>query len=116
MIITLGHSGCAGIKNLVDTPKDSGAKGSFIRPWMGIVEDALERTKEMHKQNPEKCKYSMCEQEAIITSMKNLSTFPWIKERVEQQKLKLHGWYFSVVDGSLSVCSQEASSFEKVKV
>ena len=37
----------------------------------------------------------------IIVSLENLKTFPWIKTRVEEGKLKLHGWYFDIVSGEM---------------
>ena len=42
-----------------------------------------------------------CEQRAILVSLGNLMTFPWISERVANGKLKLHGWYFDIEHGQL---------------
>ena len=42
-----------------------------------------------------------CEQRAILVSLRNLMTFSWVKERVEQGKLTLHGWYFDIEHGQL---------------
>ncbi len=117
-IIVLGHSGCAGIKTLVDTPKDSPNEGSFIRSWMGIAEEALEVTEQkcLHSEQESLCRYTTCEQEAILVSLRNLMTFPWVKVLVKDKKVSLHGWYFSVKDGSLSVCNLDSKGFEKVVV
>ena len=42
-----------------------------------------------------------CEQRAILVSLNNLMTFPWIRERVEKNVLTLHGWYFDIEHGQL---------------
>ncbi len=42
-----------------------------------------------------------CEHAAIRSSLDNLLTFPWIKERVEQRRLCCHGWYFDIGSGEL---------------
>ena len=42
-----------------------------------------------------------CEQRAILVSLNNLMTFPWIRERVEGNVLNLHGWYFDIEHGQL---------------
>ncbi|MHB1514964.1 MAG: carbonic anhydrase [Acidiferrobacteraceae bacterium] len=39
------------------------------------------------------------EQEATLVSLDNLLVFPWIRERVEQMRLVLHGWYFGLEAG-----------------
>ena len=41
------------------------------------------------------------EQESIRLSMANLRTYPWIRERVEQNKLGLYGWWFELAAGKL---------------
>ena len=40
-------------------------------------------------------------QRAILVSLGNLMTFPWIRERVDNGALTLHGWYFDIERGQL---------------
>lgn len=92
-IVVMGHSGCGGIKALrqgITKPDDGGF--SFIEPWMKLAKSARNCSTDMQ-----------CEQESIRISLKNLMTFPWIQSRVEQSELKLHGWYFNIKDGNLSI-------------
>ena len=42
-----------------------------------------------------------CEKEAILVSLRNLLTFPWVKERVASGRLSLHGWYYNISTGQL---------------
>ena len=42
-----------------------------------------------------------CSEKVILLSMQNLLSFPWIRERVQNGDLQLHGWYFSILDGIL---------------
>ena len=39
------------------------------------------------------------EREAVKVSLANLRTFPWIAEREQAGKLKLHGAHFSIAEG-----------------
>jgi carbonic anhydrase len=55
-----------------------------------------------------------CEQAAVLVSLKNLMTFPWVRERVEQGVLTLHGWYFDIERGQL--LSHDADSGEFVSL
>jgi carbonic anhydrase len=52
-----------------------------------------------------------CEQRAILVSLKNLTTFPWIQERVAHGRLKLHGWYFDIGRGQLLGYDATARTF-----
>ena len=42
-----------------------------------------------------------CEQAAILVSLENLMTYPWIAERVTTGAMHLHGWYFDIAEGEL---------------
>ena len=53
-----------------------------------------------------------CEQRAILVSLHNLMTFPWVRERVEKGTLTLHGWYFDIERGELLRYKPENKSFE----
>ncbi|HWQ95426.1 MAG TPA: carbonic anhydrase, partial [Gammaproteobacteria bacterium] len=53
-----------------------------------------------------------CEQAAIQVSLRNLSTFPWVRERVAQGALHLHGWYFDIDRGELLCYSADTDHFE----
>ena len=50
--------------------------------------------------------------QAILVSLKNLMTFSWIRERVEQGKLALHGWYFDIERGELLGYNPAEDRFE----
>ena len=52
-----------------------------------------------------------CEQAAILVSLDNLLSFPWIQERVDKNTLALHGWYFDIDTGDLLAYSAETASF-----
>jgi carbonic anhydrase len=46
------------------------------------------------------------EREGIKTSLDNLRTFPCIKALEAKGRIKLHGTYFDIAEGSLSVLDQ----------
>ena len=97
-IIVLGHAHCGGIHTLLEggvSPDES-----FIAEWMGIVDAAREQVdRDAHADSKERQR--ACEQQAILVSLDNLRTFSWIRERVEQGQLTLHGWYFDIENGEL---------------
>jgi carbonic anhydrase len=99
-IIVLGHARCGGINALVRTGGVCAA-GSYIDDWMCLVESARAEVMAEMPQATLAEKERACEQRAILVSLKNLMTFPWIHERVERSELNLHGWYFDIEHGQL---------------
>ena len=98
-IIVLGHAQCGGIHALLQggVPDDE----SFIAEWMGIAEAARNKVEQMSTLKDDKARHKACEQQAILVSLSNLMTFSWVRERVEQGRLTLHGWYFDIEQGEL---------------
>jgi carbonic anhydrase len=107
-IIVLGHSGCGGIQALMDGEH---TQFEFIAAWVAIASTARERVlRDMPDASPTE-QARTCGQIAITVSLQNLLTFPWVRERVEQGSVSLHGWYFDIDAGELSAYSEEAQAF-----
>ncbi|MEK9724358.1 MAG: carbonic anhydrase [Rhodospirillaceae bacterium] len=93
-VIILGHSHCGGIKHMCEGhPQDH--ERQFVDGWMSMVRGATETD----LTGEEKLRH--VEREAVTVSLKNLMTFPWLKERVDAGKLRLHGWIFDLEPGRL---------------
>ncbi|MEZ4600381.1 MAG: carbonic anhydrase [Syntrophotaleaceae bacterium] len=98
-IIVLGHSQCGGIDSLMKGPKDG--PGEFIGSWVGIAAPARDEVLERLSGKSAEQRQRACEQAAILLSLDNLLTFPWVQQRAEQGDLFLHGWYFDMARGEL---------------
>jgi len=110
-IIILGHSNCGGIKALMESVSGR-PSGEFIGNWVQIAASARDKVmKEMPDASAEEAARA-CEKEAILVSLKNLASFPWVKERVARGKLSLHGWYYDISDGHLQYYNQLTGEFE----
>ncbi|OGS92509.1 MAG: carbonic anhydrase [Gallionellales bacterium GWA2_59_43] len=99
-IIVLGHAHCGGIRALMSGRRMENAD-SFINSWMRLAEDACAGMEQELGDAPQEQRERACEQRAILGSLDNLMTFSWIRERVEQGRLTLHGWYFDMENGRL---------------
>ena len=99
-IVVLGHAHCGGIHSLMGSLGLSNPN-SFIDDWMSLVESARASVVLDFPDATEEQRQRACEQRAILVSLQNLQTFPWINQRVEQGTLTLHGWYFDIQQGQL---------------
>jgi carbonic anhydrase len=93
-IIVLGHSHCGGIRFLCEGHGGS-EKREFIDSWMSIVEQS--RDDSLQGENL----LRRVEREAVTISLGNLPSFPWVKKRVGEGRLQLHGWLFDLEAGEL---------------
>ena len=55
------------------------------------------------------------EHAVIQNSMMNLSGFPWVRERLENGTLRIHGWHFDFEHGLLTCHDAESGEWVSVK-
>jgi carbonic anhydrase len=51
------------------------------------------------------------EEENIRLGLKRLLTYPWIRERVGNGNLTLHGWHYAIATGILAALNPETERF-----
>ena len=113
-IVILGHAHCGGIGALIKAGNDEPADDTFITPWMTIAKKALARADKRFPGLTGEERARKCERAAVLESIDNLMTFPFIKERVEAGKLRLNGWHYDLVEGLLCSYNSDADTFEPV--
>ncbi len=109
-VIVLGHARCGGIRALL-APQQQPTETNFVGRWMSIAEPVRRRVMHdlEHKSSEEQ--HKACELASILHSLDNLLTYPWLKRRAEEGKLKLHGWYFDMGTGALLAYSPRQNEF-----
>lgn len=112
-IIVLGHSQCGGIRALMSGIQGKG-DDSFIARWMSIAAPAREKIQaELADKDPAHQRRA-AEQAAILLSIENLHSFPFVDERIAQGALSLHGWYFDMQVGELLEYRADLGVFKKL--
>lgn len=96
-ILVIGHSRCGGINALMSMQEEDDSR-SFIRSWVIVGKNARLTTKSVasNLSFDQQCQH--CEKESINGSLVNLLSYPWIKERVAEGTLSLHGGYYDFTD------------------
>jgi len=98
-IVVLGHANCGGIRALMGA--DGEMDSEFIRSWMTIAAAARQEVRDRLAHKPVELQLRACEEAAILLSIENLLSFPWIAERTASGVLSIHGWYFDLHTGEL---------------
>lgn len=110
-LIVMGHSGCGGVKAALNQHAAIQTEAQFISRWMSMLDEARLHVLAAHQMASEGDRLKALEQAGIKTSIKNLRTFPFIKELESKGKLNLHGAYFDIATGTLSVLNYQTDEF-----
>ena len=100
-IVVLGHSNCGGVKGCHDMCRglapELEQKTSFVGRWMDILRPGFEKVSSL----PDDRILQALEKQAVLTSLENLMTFPFVKAAVEGERLTLHGLWTDTGEGGL---------------
>jgi carbonic anhydrase len=100
-IVVLGHSNCGGVKGCHDMctghAPELEEKTSFVGRWMDILRPGFEKVAHM----PPDMILPALEKQAVLTSLENLMTFPFVADAVKDDRLTLHGLWTNTGEGEL---------------
>jgi carbonic anhydrase len=113
-IVIMGHSGCGGIKAVMDQSAAVESEAHFIRQWVSMLTDARPRVVAAHPLASESARLTLLELEGVKVSLRNLRTFPFVRERETKGKIALHGAHFDIATGTLSVLDQQMKEFVRL--
>jgi carbonic anhydrase len=112
-IVVLGHAQCGGIRAFIDKIAPL-SPGDFIGKWMSMFIKPGEMVEQRDHESMQEFT-ARVEKAAVFRSLENLMTFPCVQILVERGKLHLHGAYFGVAEGSLSVLDPTSKEFRSVR-
>ena len=114
-IVVMGHGLCGGCAAALTGEFDNAlpGEGQFIADWVGLLDGAREKILSRHTELSGEAFVEM-EFEAVIASLANLRTFPWIAQREVDGRLTLHGCHFSIADGHLHMLDEAENIFHPV--
>ena len=113
-VIVFGHSECGGIQALMEQETITHSH-DFVAKWMDIANSAYDKTHQNHPEATLDEKEHLCGHYAIINSLNNLMTFPWIREGVEQKSISIHGWFFNLTTGTIDTYDFQSGQFKELQ-
>ena len=109
-IVVVGHSMCGGVHACHDMcagkAPELEAQSSFVGRWMDILRPGYERV--AARVEGEAAQKAELEREAVLVSLENLRTFPFVRDAQQAGMLTLHGTWFDIGTGELHVWGPEA--------
>lgn len=100
-VVVMGHSNCGGVKGCLDMcagdAPELEKQSSFVGRWMDILRPGYERVQGL----PTDQQTRALEKQAVLVSLENLMTFPFVRMAVESEFLTLHGLWNDIGAGVL---------------
>ncbi len=101
-LIVLGHSNCGGVKGCHDMccgdAPELEERTSYTGRWMDLLRPGYDRVAGIADEAE---RLRALEREAVLTSLENLMTFPFVAKAVEEEMLTLHGLWNDIASGGL---------------
>jgi carbonic anhydrase len=108
-IVVLGHAHCGGVRAFAEDHAPL-SPGDFIGKWMSLIAPAAEKLGPRGDMPPFDYLVRL-EQASIANTLDNLMSFPRLRKLIERGRVTLHGAYFGVATGELSVLDPQAGRF-----
>lgn len=108
-IIIMGHHQCGGIAALL---KGDIGGYEFMQSWMRIAQNARDTTLQNFGDKEPAIQQRACEHASILCSLENLTSYPWIQERLANGDISINGWYFDFKNGDLLAYNPETNHFD----
>ena len=113
-LIVLGHTQCGGVQGChamcSGHAPELEEKTSFVGRWMDILRPGFERVKHL----PEAEQLRELERQAVVVSLENLMTFPFIRDAVEKREMTLHGLLTDTGAGALEQYDGATGKFASI--
>ena len=113
-LIVVGHSACGGVKGCHDMCSGHAPaleeKTSFVGRWMDILRPGYERVSHL----PEAERLRALEKEAVLVSLENLMTFPFVAQAVDAGEMTIHGLWNDIGEGTLEQYDPAAGRFQPI--
>ena len=114
-LIVLGHSNCGGVNAChamcAGEAPQLEEKTSFIGRWMDILRPGYDRVREVPDAGE---RLRALEKQAVLVSLENLMTFPFVREAVESGEMALHGLWTDIAEGGLRQFESATGEFVQV--
>ena len=114
-IIVVGHSNCGGVNSYHDMRTGHAPEleisTSFVGLWMDLLGPGYERVAAISDHAEQR---KALEKQAVLISLENLMTFPFVTRALDDDMLTLHGLWTDIGEGGLEQYDPISETFVSV--
>jgi carbonic anhydrase len=111
-VIICGHSECGAMQALLAGRHS--VKPFHLRYWLRHGDDALSRLESREVLDATLAPHDQLSQLNVLQQLRHLSTYPFVRERLESGRLRLHAWWFELKNADVYAYNDGAKRFEVI--
>ena len=111
-IVVLGHGRCGGVAAALNPQFKPLSPGDFIGKWIDMLKAPAAIVGDNKLMTASERQRSL-ERISIRFALSNLRTFPYVQALEKEGKLSLHGAWFDISSGELSVMDPQSGDFAR---
>ncbi|MHB8580656.1 MAG: carbonic anhydrase [Ignavibacteriaceae bacterium] len=112
-IVVCGHSNCGGCAALY-LPDYDLEKIPHTKKWLELAQPAKEKVMKQLNDKEDPAMEWLTEQLNVIEQLKHLYSYPFIKQKLEENKINIYGWYYLIESGEIFNYNDDSHSFELI--
>lgn len=98
-IIVCGHSECGAMKAIAEGMDSLSCP--HLSSWLQYGEEALVKVRQGMVLNPTLSLHNQISQVNVLQQMQHISSYPFVQERIEKKKVRVHGWWFDIAQADV---------------
>jgi carbonic anhydrase len=110
-IVVCGHSNCGGCAAM-NLPAEQLEHIPHVRKWLEVSREVKGRVDRLMTGDSAEEREWLTEQINVLVQMKNLLTYPYVRERYERGALNIYGWHYIIETGEIYNFNDEKAAFE----
>ena len=108
-IIVCGHSECGAMQALIQGVDTLSCP--HLESWLKYGEDALNKVRKGFTLNSLLTEHNQLSQVNVLQQMEHIKSYPFIMDRINQKKLRVHGWWFDIAQADVYCYEQDLNRF-----
>jgi carbonic anhydrase len=112
-VVVLGHGQCGGVAASLAVAEKQPV-GRFIAPWVELLSEARAEVLLKIEASHVEARQRALERLAVVQSLSNLASFPFVAAAIADGTLSLEGAWFSIGEGELEWLDGKAGVFEPI--
>jgi len=108
-IIICGHSECGAMQVLIEGIENPSC--THLKNWLKHGENSLNKLKEGFTLDANLSEQNQLSQVNVLQQMEHIASYPFVRERLEKNELRIHGWWFDIAEAHVHCYENDLKKF-----
>jgi carbonic anhydrase len=108
-IIVCGHSECGAMQTITQGLELKACP--HLTCWLQHGEESLKMVRNGFVLNPALSEHNQVSQVNVLQQMGHIASYPFIREAIEKNQVRIHGWWFDIARADVYCYEQDQNQF-----